>query len=60
MNDMALPADKTCFDCGFHYHCKRLFGCAETNTTCDWSPSRFSMRVERETKTIDLFAEQAS
>jgi hypothetical protein len=60
-DDMQLPAGKTCIDCRAYYYCRRLFGCPDTNTTCDWSPSRFSLRVEpepeRDTKTIDMFGE---
>lgn len=57
MTDMQLPAGKTCGDCESWYRCFRLFGCPETNTTCDWSPSRFVLQVERDTKTVDLFGE---
>jgi hypothetical protein len=64
MNDMQLPAGKTCSDCQHYHYCTRLFGCPDTNTSCDWSPSRFALRVEpepeRDTKTIDMFASQAS
>jgi hypothetical protein len=64
-NDMQLPAGKTCDDCVAHYHCLRLFGCPKTNTTCDWAPSRFALRIElepefqpeRDTRTIDMFQE---
>ena len=42
MNDeMKLPTGKTCGDCFWIASCKALFGCPETNTTCDWAPSRF-------------------
>lgn len=58
-SDMQLPTGKICGDCTNWYGCFRLFGCPETNTTCDWSPSRFVLQVEaapeRDTKTIDMF-----
>jgi hypothetical protein len=60
-DDMQLPAGKTCGDCHSWPVCSRLFGCPETNTTCDWSPSQFVLRLEpeleRDTRTIDMFAE---
>ena len=40
-DDMALPVDKTCGDCRYYEYCWNLFGCKETATRCDWSPSRF-------------------
>lgn len=40
-DDMNLPEGKTCGDCAHYSHCSWLFGCARTNTSCDWSPSRF-------------------
>lgn len=56
--DMQLPAGKTCGDCQYFSHCRGMFGCDGTNTTCDWSPSRFALKVdepERDTRTIDMF-----
>lgn len=38
---MKLPAGVTCGDCGHIHRCKAIFGHVETDTTCDWSPSRF-------------------
>jgi len=40
-DDMDLPEGKTCGDCVHIYRCKAIFGHVETDTTCDWSPSRF-------------------
>jgi hypothetical protein len=40
---MNLPPGFTCADCKFFYYCKGLFECDETNTRCDWAPSRFSL-----------------
>jgi len=37
---MQLPAGKTCGDCVHIRRCKAIFGHAETDTYCDWSPSR--------------------
>jgi hypothetical protein len=61
-SDMQLPVGKTCGDCQQFGYCRRLFGCASTNTICDWSPSQFVLRAvepqpERDTKTIDMFSE---
>lgn len=41
-DDMALPADKTCGDCGHMYRCG-IFGFTpgKTETRCSFSPSRF-------------------
>lgn len=38
---MKLPAGKSCGDCTHIYRCKVMFGHTETDTYCDWSPSRF-------------------
>ncbi len=38
---MRLPAGKTCGDCFHIRRCKAMFGHVETDTYCDWSPSRF-------------------
>ncbi|ARP86262.1 hypothetical protein [Bordetella genomosp. 9] len=38
---MNLPAGTTCGDCAHIYRCKTIFGHTETDTRCDWSPSRF-------------------
>lgn len=38
---MRLPVDLTCGDCVHIRRCKAMFGHAETDTYCDWSPSRF-------------------
>jgi hypothetical protein len=38
---MKLPAGVTCGDCFHIRRCKAIFGHVETDTTCDWSPSRF-------------------
>lgn len=38
---MKLPAGTKCGDCRHIYRCKAIFGHTETDTYCDWSPSRF-------------------
>jgi hypothetical protein len=38
---MRLPHGVTCGDCVHIYRCKAMFGHVETDTDCDWSPSRF-------------------
>jgi hypothetical protein len=37
---MKLPKGKTCGDCRHIHRCKAIFGHVETDTYCDWSPSR--------------------
>ena len=37
---MRLPKGKTCGDCAHIRRCKAIFGHTETDTYCDWSPSR--------------------
>jgi hypothetical protein len=39
---MRLPAGVTCGDCVHIRRCKLIFGHVETDTYCDWSPSRFA------------------
>ena len=43
--DMMLPDGKTCSDCEFFKHCEHLFRCPPESRSCDWSPSRFSLRA---------------
>ena len=50
MNDMDLPAGKTCGDCTHIDWCERLFGCPRTNKRCDWSPSRFDDLAARKAR----------
>lgn len=38
---MKLPAGITCGDCVHIYRCKAIFGHVESDTSCDWSASRF-------------------
>lgn len=38
---MRLPPGTTCGDCRHIGRCKAMFGHVETDTYCDWSPSRF-------------------
>lgn len=38
---MRLPAGKACGDCVHIRRCKAIFGHVESDTYCDWSPSRF-------------------
>ncbi|EPP8464873.1 TPA: hypothetical protein ACTXAV_000175 [Raoultella planticola] len=40
---MNLPAGSTCGNCHHIRRCKAMFGHTETDTYCDWSPSRFAM-----------------
>ena len=37
---MRLPVGTTCGDCAHILRCKAIFGHVETDTYCDWSPSR--------------------
>lgn len=49
---MKLPAGKTCGDCVHIRRCKAIFGHTESDTYCDWSPSRaaFSAPLAQEQK----------
>jgi hypothetical protein len=38
---MRLPAGMACGDCRHIRRCKMIYGHTETDTYCDWSPSRF-------------------
>ncbi|EQA8340367.1 hypothetical protein ACX9EL_005376 [Klebsiella oxytoca] len=38
---MKLLAGNTCGNCHHIRRCKAMFGHTETDTYCDWSPSRF-------------------
>jgi len=42
---MKLPAGCTCADCRYLRLCTELFEVDETNTHCDWAPSRFVLKV---------------
>ncbi|MEQ9948151.1 MULTISPECIES: hypothetical protein [Pectobacterium] len=46
---MRLPKGKSCGDCVHIKRCKAIFGHAETDTYCDWSPSRAVFREEAKT-----------
>ncbi len=37
---MRLPSGVTCGDCVHIRRCKLIYGHVETDTYCDWSPSR--------------------
>lgn len=39
---MKLPKGVTCGDCFHISRCKAIFGHVETDTYCDWSPSRYA------------------
>ena len=39
---MALPVGSTCGDCMHINKCKAMYGHTETDTSCDWSPSKFN------------------
>jgi hypothetical protein len=43
--DMLLPEGMTCADCRHYHFCEQFFSCPATNTNCDWSPSRFSLKL---------------
>lgn len=45
-NDMDLPVGKTCADCTHCRRCTLIFGHIPADESCDWSPSRFTPRVE--------------
>ncbi|MDU4655502.1 MAG: hypothetical protein E6Y40_12120 [Klebsiella oxytoca] len=38
---MELSAGNTCGNCRHIRRCKAMFGHTETDTYCDWSPSRY-------------------
>lgn len=38
---MRLPQGTTCGECAHFRRCSMIFGHTETDTFCDWSPSRF-------------------
>ena len=38
---MKLPVGSTCGQCAHIRRCKAMFGHVETDTSCDWAPSRF-------------------
>lgn len=38
---MRFPSATTCGDCVHIRRCKAIFGHVESDTYCDWSPSRF-------------------
>lgn len=40
-DQMKLPKGITCGDCYHIRRCKAIYGHTETDTYCDWSPSRF-------------------
>jgi len=44
--DMLLPPGESCGNCFHFYRCRRLFGCAPTNTLCDFAPSKFERRLQ--------------
>ncbi|WP_316433292.1 hypothetical protein [Klebsiella pasteurii] len=46
---MQFPVGKTCGDCTHIPRCKAIFGHTETDTYCDWSPSRavFSQQLRK-------------
>lgn len=51
--NMAMPSGKTCQDCHHLRWCQQFFGCPPSNTTCDWSPSRFMEAMVEERKQGD-------
>lgn len=42
---MKLPKGVTCGDCIHIRRCRAIFGHAEPDIYCDWSPSRFQARA---------------
>jgi hypothetical protein len=45
---MRLPQGTTCGDCRHIRRCKAMFGHTETDSYCDWSPSRFALLSPQE------------
>ena len=45
----ALPTSKTCSDCVHVVRCVAIFGQQETDTACQWIPSRALIRAGKET-----------
>jgi hypothetical protein len=48
---MNLPPGVKCGDCAHIYRCKAIFGHVETDTRCDWAPSRYRPAPERQGET---------
>lgn len=48
--DMDLPPGRTCADCTHVERCRWLISVDETNTHCDWSPSRFRLPIAARAK----------
>lgn len=48
---MKLPASATCGDCVHIGRCKAIYGHVESDTTCDWSPSRYVPAIEPSAET---------
>lgn len=44
---MQLPQGVACGNCIHIRRCKAIFGHTETDTYCDWSPSRFQPAQEQ-------------
>jgi hypothetical protein len=44
-DDMLLPDGYTCRDCLHVARCRWLISVDEDNVACDWSPSRFRLRL---------------
>jgi len=42
-DDMKLPDGSTCADCAHQSTCAQMYGVKSTNTSCDFSPSRFAV-----------------
>lgn len=42
---MSLQASVACGDCVHFAVCKAIFGHVETDTSCEWSPSRFHAKA---------------
>lgn len=43
---MRLPKGITCGDCVHIRRCSMIYGHTETDTYCDWSPSRFIAKAK--------------
>lgn len=56
-NDMKLPEGKTCVACFHVRKCVGMFGVTETNTACDFSPSRFRLRHVHGTTIKEIIAD---
>ena len=45
---MSLPDGKTCGDCWHFGRCNGIYGRISADEVCDWAPSRFQAKMEKE------------